>query len=317
MTPSTPSLPFFEKFKKEHPVAEPPPPSDTTEEAPELEVELKPEPVPEPVPAPVPEPSTPLSPSHSESEYGGLAYADSTETEDAGGLAYAASSSGDIGGLAYAASTADTEEGGLAYADDDDTTSNTGTIKPEKPANGNKVRFPSMSGNSVSRSDSKYSSASSSSGPSPRLPMRSLSQSTTYTMRSNAKSTGALDRAMETLFEEDATSPTTSSISSPAVHPLVLGDSQRDSMRPKLPMRSHTTPGLGQNRPDSRSVAGKKKAPRVKNCLKCEKTIDDGRWIQMEGGGVMCGECWKNMYLPKVSLNAQRRGVCGCRDGVR
>ena len=39
-----------------------------------------------------------------------------------------------------------------------------------------------------------------------------------------------------------------------------------------------------------------------------DKTIDDGRWIQMEGGGVMCDKCWKNMYLPKVS--ARCLNVC-------
>lgn len=35
--------------------------------------------------------------------------------------------------------------------------------------------------------------------------------------------------------------------------------------------------------------------------MKCDKTIDDGRWIQTDAGGVLCEKCWKNMYLPKVS----------------
>ena len=36
--------------------------------------------------------------------------------------------------------------------------------------------------------------------------------------------------------------------------------------------------------------------------MRCEKAIEDGRWIQMEGGNVLCDKCWKNMYLPKVRL---------------
>ena len=115
---------------------------------------------------------------------------------------------------------------------------------------------------------------------------------------------------METLFEEekdkdkdkDKEGGTSSSVSSPSVFsPLALAqDSQRErdreSMRPKLPVRSHTSPGLGPSRlPES-----KRRAPKVRRCLKCDKTIEDGRWIRTEGGGVMCDRCWKNMYLPKV-----------------
>lgn len=171
------------------------------------------------------------------------------------------------------------------------------------------VRFPSMSSKrDTIKSASKYSESEGL--PSPRLPVRSLSTSTTassYTVRVAAKSTGALERpiAMETLLEQhepdeagDPTSPTTSSVSSPAVFPMTLAGEAglRDSMRPKLPMRSHTSPGLNPtSRPES------KRRPKTKTCLKCESKIEDGRWIQMEGGGVMCDRCWKNMYLPKVS----------------
>ena len=36
-------------------------------------------------------------------------------------------------------------------------------------------------------------------------------------------------------------------------------------------------------------------------CMRCSKEIEDNRWIQVESGrGVLCGRCWKNMYLPKV-----------------
>ena len=39
----------------------------------------------------------------------------------------------------------------------------------------------------------------------------------------------------------------------------------------------------------------------VFTCMRCSKDIEDNRWIQVENGkGVLCGGCWKNMYLPKV-----------------
>lgn len=38
----------------------------------------------------------------------------------------------------------------------------------------------------------------------------------------------------------------------------------------------------------------------VFTCMRCSKEIEDNRWIQVENGkGVLCGRCWKNMYLPK------------------
>jgi len=42
------------------------------------------------------------------------------------------------------------------------------------------------------------------------------------------------------------------------------------------------------------------RAPRKpKICVRCEKKIDDGKWVAVDGGGVLCEKCWKNMYLPK------------------
>lgn len=263
--PATPSLPFFEKFKKEHAVEINEAEAEETKEITTITEKKKPE---------LEEP--PLSPMGSESSYGGLAYADSSDGED------------------------------------DDATSHAGTVQQDSAPsssttpgkNGAKVRFPSMA------SDSRYSSASesdsaSTAAASPKLLLRSLSQSTTYTVRSTAKSTGALDRAMETLFEEEPASPTAAV---PSVSFALEG--QRDSMRPKLPTRAHTTPGLSEARASAIAAgsgtgnSGKKRASarkeKVRTCLKCEKTIEDGRWIQMEGGGVMCDRCWKNMYLPKV-----------------
>ncbi|KAI0093519.1 hypothetical protein BDY19DRAFT_881550 [Irpex rosettiformis] len=78
--------------------------------------------------------------------------------------------------------------------------------------------------------------------------------------------------------------------------------------RPKLPARANTSPG-SSSRPESRQVSGgsgggakrraTEKVRKVKACLKCGESIEDGKWIQMDGAGVMCDRCWKNMYLPK------------------
>jgi len=46
---------------------------------------------------------------------------------------------------------------------------------------------------------------------------------------------------------------------------------------------------------------GKEKAlPKSRVCIKCDLKIESGRWVRMDNGkGVLCEECWKNMYLPK------------------
>ncbi|EED82478.1 predicted protein [Postia placenta Mad-698-R] len=207
----------------------------------------------------------------------------------------------DYGGLAYARSSADEDE-------DEDKPLKTKlppistSVTPASDSDHkDKVRFPSIAG-----SESHYSE----SPVSPRLPQRSLSASTgtsTYSARTIAKSTGALDRVMETLLE-DVVSPSTSAAASPA--PLtapLLPENQRDSRPPKLPTRSHTSPTLGTGRVEQ--ARGKKRV-KERVCAKCTKIIDDGRWIQMEGGSVLCDKCWKSMYLPKV-----RAAVClvpGC-----
>lgn len=237
-TPTTPSsirLPFFEKFKNK---------------LPELDISR---------PVELKKAASPPSPeTDSDSEYGGLAYAESA---------------------------ADEAESSLS---------------PRQSATPGKVRFPSVAG-----SESRYSASQG--APSPRLPQRSLSASTgtsSYSVRSAAKSTGALDRALETLFE-DPMSPTTTASPGMFTKQLSPDGQQRDSKPPKLPARSHTSPTLGRS-----DLKVKKHHVRVKMCIKCDKAIDDGRWIQMDGGGVLCDRCWKNMYLPKV--RACVAGTCPC-----
>ena len=107
------------------------------------------------------------------------------------------------------------------------------------------------------------------------------------------------------------------------------GVSERDSMRPKLPTRAKTTPSTSPSSTSPSSTATptsstghsngsgggattKRRATDASSrrkggthtCLKCGGWIEDGRWIRMEGAGVMCDRCWKGMYLPKVSFFA-------------
>jgi hypothetical protein len=63
------------------------------------------------------------------------------------------------------------------------------------------------------------------------------------------------------------------------------------------PARTSPTRERSTTRDDSKRERAVRK-PKV--CIRCEKKIDDGKWVQVDGGGVLCEKCWKNMYLPKV-----------------
>ncbi|TFK54748.1 hypothetical protein OE88DRAFT_951656 [Heliocybe sulcata] len=195
---------------------------------------------------------------------------------------------------------------GLAYADDTDDDEAglmvSSTVQPLSVKDNNsphKVRFPSMSDKSgttrldYSKSTSTSASSPSRGGPS-NLPMRSISDSSYSSSRSGM---GALDRAMETLFE-DPTSPTTSTTSTsfgPGHTGLTKSNttSNRGSGAMKLPTRSHTSPTLHTH------ALGEGNKKRERRCRRCERRIDDGRWVRTDNGGVLCERCWKNMYLPK------------------
>ncbi|KAF5330504.1 hypothetical protein D9619_005302 [Psilocybe cf. subviscida] len=72
----------------------------------------------------------------------------------------------------------------------------------------------------------------------------------------------------------------------------------------KLPARALTSPKVEGFRPlisESSSSVGApvKKARQPRTCMKCKKAIENGRWVSVDNGGVLCEKCWKNMYLPK------------------
>ncbi|KAG5645586.1 hypothetical protein DXG03_005724 [Asterophora parasitica] len=69
----------------------------------------------------------------------------------------------------------------------------------------------------------------------------------------------------------------------------VAPSSTADSKTPKLPARARTSAAKGTEVP----------ARKPKVCLKCDKKIENGRWVQVDNGGVLCEKCWKNLYLPK------------------
>ncbi|KZS88394.1 hypothetical protein SISNIDRAFT_490191 [Sistotremastrum niveocremeum HHB9708] len=136
-----------------------------------------------------------------------------------------------------------------------------------------KIVFPSLSASPPLRAQSA-----------PRHPpSRSVSSASSYSSASStgtrmaSKSTGAIGRALETLLEDTEavglTSPTGSAF---------------PDVRGVPPRRSHTTPSVSSIRKEK-----SKNADRI--CLKCEKKIEDGRWIQSDGGGVLCESCWKNI----------------------
>ncbi len=67
---------------------------------------------------------------------------------------------------------------------------------------------------------------------------------------------------------------------------------------PKLPARAKTT-GTAPEKSTLEPPAVRKKS-RTRVCLRCEKKIENGRWVKVDTGGALCERCWKNMYLPKV-----------------
>jgi len=90
----------------------------------------------------------------------------------------------------------------------------------------------------------------------------------------------------------------------------VQGPHPAESRTPKLPARARTSAKMDRERSLEREggrghdVGGGENKAKVKKqrvCVRCENKIEDGRWVQVDGGGILCERCWKNMYLPKVS----------------
>lgn len=221
-------------------------------------------------------------------------------------------------------------EAGLAYADDSD--NDTPVVMPldirkSNAVSGvNKVQFPRIedrhqsftvrkpSSRNASASSVHTASTSQTVGASPSR-TRSASAATHTTTRS----AGALERAMETLIEEGASvsvlasgsvlasmaGPSGSRASGkPNRSNTVPGPVSPENRPPKLPARSHTSPHHPHIHSERVGITGQvarigSKAKKIRICASCDTKVDDGRWIQMDGGNILCERCWKNMYLPK------------------
>lgn len=230
-------------------------------------------------------------------------------------------------------------EPGLAYADDSD--NDTPVVMPldirksSTLSGTNKVKFPSVEGrqppSSVRKPPSRKASASSATSYATSRTANagpSLARSASSATHTTTRSGGALERAMETLIEEGAS---VSVLASGSLFASVAGPSGRGSSGkpnrsntvpgpvspehrpPKLPARSYTSlhhPHIHSERVGvTGEVAciwerGKGKGKKDRICVRCDLKIEDGRWIQMDGGNVLCERCWKNMYLPKVRATA-------------
>ncbi|KAL4077325.1 hypothetical protein V8B97DRAFT_1866260 [Scleroderma yunnanense] len=236
-------------------------------------------------------------------------------------------------------------EVGLAYADDSDEDMPVVVPLNLRKSNANmgngKIKFPTMPSpdrnHSVapSRKTSAASLSSASSSRSTTTRSRSNSSATHSTMRS----AGALERAMETLIEEGASisvlasgsvlaslaGPSTARGASgkPNRSNTVPGPASPENKAPKLPTRSHTNPSHPHVHSERVKATGE--VARIRNrgaredriCARCSTKIEDGRWIQTDGGGVLCERCWKNMYLPKCrhcNLPIEKQAVSS-RDG--
>ena len=68
----------------------------------------------------------------------------------------------------------------------------------------------------------------------------------------------------------------------------------------KLPMRAQSEREKFAG--EGKGLGLPRKVKKAKVCLKCADAIENGRWVSMDGGGVLCERCWKNMYLPKVRV---------------
>jgi hypothetical protein len=124
------------------------------------------------------------------------------------------------------------------------------------------------------------------------------------------KSTIGLNKTMEALLED---MPSTADDSPLPAHHTFLHSAPEPSSsfsnQPRTPpVRAHTTPTDGNFRRQdaqkparSATVSSSSKSKKTRSCASCDAIIQDGKWIPMDGGGVLCDKCWKNMYLPKVS----------------
>jgi len=117
-----------------------------------------------------------------------------------------------------------------------------------------------------------------------------------------ASSREEIKHLREGSWDQDIGFPTMS----PGTHPrrsntVQVPPHSPETKLPKLPARAKTTNDYPKSLLEP-AVTRKDKSRKVRACVHCRKEIEDGRWIRVDTGGVLCEGCWKNMYLPKVCL---------------
>lgn len=113
-----------------------------------------------------------------------------------------------------------------------------------------------------------------------------------YTSPSSAEVDGA--------FRITPVPPSAADSTVTAVTAKNLADMDRlviDDNRLNLPARSKTSASA------SSYASSTTRRKRIRTCAKCEKRIDDGRWVKIDDGNggntVLCEQDWKMLYLPK------------------
>ena len=250
------------------------------------------------------------------SEFGGLAYAQSDESDDGALLAYGM---GRTSGQLYRSPTASS-----AYSDNQMRTEQTPTEHDLDVALAALLRSPTSTDTPLSPS-----SHTSSLHRAPKPPMRSLTAVSQREPSDNQMRTEQthmehnLDVALAALLRSPTSTDTplspsshTSSLHHASNHPMrsLTAVSQRESsaLGGSTPRRGGTISGAigGGSSDNSRkdrlsqdsTASGlDRHREKVMKCIRCSTDIEDKRWIRMENGkGVLCDKCWKNMYLPKV-----------------
>ncbi|EIN07176.1 hypothetical protein PUNSTDRAFT_135859 [Punctularia strigosozonata HHB-11173 SS5] len=211
-------------------------------------------------------------------------------------------------GLAYRDGDTDSAAGS-AYAMSPPTRSAPLPLNPDKRSRAGsssttnsstqKIQFPSTSDSPPRAGASARMSATT-----PTTPGRSISSASAY----SGRTAGALNRAsrnpMDVLSEEEDGAGPVAGVGtgagglkgSASVHGAGKKEREREAaLRP--PMRANTSPTTERELDSERKSV--RRRVKERKCVRCERVITDGRWVAMDEGGVLCERCWKNMYLPK------------------
>ncbi|KAH0583592.1 hypothetical protein H2248_009213 [Termitomyces sp. 'cryptogamus'] len=116
---------------------------------------------------------------------------------------------------------------------------------------------------------------------------------------SKSKSTGG-QRTFTSVEGEASKGWAPLSAKNPSVSSLTRGErreKEKEKEKEKRQALEHKL--LTRTKSSTESMSGSARVKKPKVCLKCQKKIEDGRWVATESGGVLCERCWKHMYLPK------------------